>query len=69
MQKQETASDKLSAIDKELSGDTKQPATSGPVQKTQQLYNVGDKVPQSVLDDWQKEQERRKQNKYGKRFK
>lgn len=69
VQKQETASDKLSAIDKELSGDTKQPATSGPVQKTQQLYNVGDKVPQSVLDDWQKEQERRKQNKYGKRFK
>ena len=34
VQKQETASDKLSAIDKELSGDTKQPATSGPVQKT-----------------------------------
>ena len=61
VQKQETTSDKLSAIDKELSGDTKQPATSGPVQKTQQLYNVGDKVPQSVLDDWQKEREKRKQ--------
>lgn len=61
VQKQETASEKLSAISKELDGEVKEPAASGPVQKTsQQLYNVGDKVPQSVLDNWKLEKERRK---------
>lgn len=58
----ETASEKLSTINNELDNISQTQATSGPVQKTQEpLYKVGDKVPQSVLDNWNKEQEKRKQ--------
>lgn len=60
-----TVSDKINDIDKELSEPQTQ-ITSGPVQKNQQLYNVGDKVPQSVLDNWNKEQEKRKQKTWEK---
>lgn len=53
--KQQTATEKLNDIDKELST----PVQSGPVEK-EQLYKVGDKVPQSVLDDWNKERQKRR---------
>lgn len=55
----QTPTEKLNDINKELS-EPQTPITSGPVQKNQQLYQVGDKVPQSVLDDWNKEREKRK---------
>ena len=58
----QNVSDKLQDIDNDLS-DSLRP-TSGPVTKIsqdpKQLYKVGDKVPQSVLDDWNKEKEKRK---------
>jgi hypothetical protein len=53
--KQQTVTDKLNDIDKELST----PIQNGPIEKNQ-LYKPGDKVPQSVLDDWNKEREKRK---------
>lgn len=59
---QQTVSDKLNDIDRELT--EPQRPTTGPVTKTtqspQQLYKAGDKVPQSVLDDWNNERQKRK---------
>lgn len=48
-----------------VSKDTFTTQTEKDIESRKQQMNKNEKVPQSVLDDWKKEQERKKEKKYG----